>query len=138
MNYAVTRQAGPSWTDGGIADQPRINDRSAFMDTLADQGFVMFAGPLAGTERGRLLALLIVNADSEEEIRHRLSADPWTVSQRLQITSIEPGTSSSAPTASPRARHRGLDPQRFHKGVRAPLRLPVSHTGAPQLRRPSS
>ena len=54
-----------------------------------DEGVVLFAGPLAGTERGRLRALLIINADSEEEIRLRLADDPWTVSGHLQITNIE-------------------------------------------------
>ena len=47
------------------------------MNALADEGFVLFAGPLAGTEHGRLRALLIVNADSEAEIHRRLADDPW-------------------------------------------------------------
>jgi uncharacterized protein YciI len=89
--YAVIREAGPAWTDGkGITEQPGVSDHAAFMNALADQGFVVVAGPLAGSEHGRLRVLLIVNADSEGEIHRRLADDPWTPAQQLQITSIEP------------------------------------------------
>ena len=54
--YAVIREAGPGWTDGGIADQPAVADHAAFMNDLADQGFLLFAGPLAGSEGGRVRA----------------------------------------------------------------------------------
>lgn len=67
-----------------------MNDHAAFMNALADQGSVLCAGPLAGSENGRLRVLLIVSADSEAEIRRRLADDPWTSTDRLQITSIEP------------------------------------------------
>ena len=62
--YAVIREAGPGWTDGGIADQPAVADHAAFMNTLANQGILLFAGPLAGSESGRLRALLIVDANN--------------------------------------------------------------------------
>jgi uncharacterized protein YciI len=89
--FAVIREAGPAWTDGkGIMEQPGAGDHAAFMNALADEGLVLFAGPLAGTEHGRLRALLITDAQSEAEIQHRLAHDPWTLSERLQITSIEP------------------------------------------------
>ena len=50
----------------------------------------MFAGPLAGSEHGRIRVLLIVNADSEAAILDRLAADPWAQAQRLVTTSVEP------------------------------------------------
>ncbi len=53
-------------------------------------GFVLFGGPLAGSEHGRLRALLIVNADSEAEIHRRLADDPWVPTEQLVTTSIEP------------------------------------------------
>ena len=59
-------------------------------DALANQGFVLFAGPLAGSEHCRLRAMLIVNAESDAEIHRRLAEDPWTRPEQLQITSIEP------------------------------------------------
>jgi uncharacterized protein YciI len=89
-HYAVIREAGPGWIEGGIAAQPDTADHAAFMNALADEGVVLFAGPLAGTENGRLRALLIMNTDSEDEIRHRLADDPWTDTDRLAITTIEP------------------------------------------------
>jgi uncharacterized protein YciI len=87
--FAVTRVAGSGWSDGGITEQPGLSDHAAFMNTLADEGFVLFAGPLAGTEHGRLRALSIIDAEGEAEIQHRLADDPWTRSQKLEITSIE-------------------------------------------------
>ena len=89
-HFAVIREAGPGWTDGGIAGQPTVNHHAAFMNALAAEGFVVFAGPLAGTESGRLRALLIVDADTEDEIRRRLADDPWAHMDRLVITRIEP------------------------------------------------
>jgi uncharacterized protein YciI len=89
--FAVIREAGPAWTDGkGITEQPAVSDHTAFMNALADEGFVLFGGPLAGSEHGSLRVLLIVSAGSEAEIHRRLVDDPWTHTQQLQITSIEP------------------------------------------------
>jgi uncharacterized protein YciI len=88
--FAVIREAGPGWSDGGIAGQRAVNDHAGFMNALADEGFVVFAGPLAGTESGRLRVLLIVDAETEDEIRRRLADDPWVHTDRLVITSIEP------------------------------------------------
>lgn len=57
---------------------------------LTEQGFVLIAGPLAGSEHGRVRILLIVEAADEAEIRRRLADDPWTLAQQLIIHSIEP------------------------------------------------
>jgi uncharacterized protein YciI len=89
--FAVIREAGPAWTDGkGISDQAALGDHAAFMNTLADQGFILFGGPLAGSEHGRLRVLLIVNAGSEAEIRRRLADDPWARTETVLTLSIEP------------------------------------------------
>jgi uncharacterized protein YciI len=91
--FAVIREAGPAWTDGkGISDQPAVGDHAAFMNVLADQGFVLFGGPLAGSEHGRLRALLIVDAGSEAEIHRRLADDPWVHTGQVLTTSVEPWT----------------------------------------------
>lgn len=91
--YAVIREAGPGWTDGkGAFEQPGVNDHGAFMNELAGQGFVLFAGPLAGSEHGRIRALLIVDAADEEEIGLRLASDPWADSRRLVTATVEPWT----------------------------------------------
>ena len=106
--YAVTREAGPSWTDGlGAFEQPAINDHAAFMNTLADVGVVVFAGPLAGSEHDRIRVLLIAEAADETEVRRRLGDDPWERTQRLVTTSVEPwnllvGADNIAPRPAPR------------------------------------
>ena len=89
--FAVTREAGPSWTDGkGAFEQPAVNDHAAFMNSLADEGFVLFAGPLAGSEHDRIRVLLIAEAASETDIHRRLADDPWARTQRVVTTSVEP------------------------------------------------
>ncbi|MGZ4335597.1 MAG: YciI family protein [Gaiellaceae bacterium] len=60
------------------------------MTALADDGFLLLAGPLAGSEHGRLRALLIVDAESEAEIRDRIADDPWAASGHLRLTTVEP------------------------------------------------
>src|SRR6266508_307189 len=75
--FAVTREAGPGWTDGrGAFEQPAVNDHAAFMNALADEGFVLFAGPLAGSEHDPVRVLLIADAVSETDIHRRLADDP--------------------------------------------------------------
>ena len=89
--FAVIREAGPAWTDGvGAFEQPGTNEHAAFMNGLGDEGFVLFAGPLAGTESGRIRVLLISDAADEANIRQRLAADPWAIAERLVIASVEP------------------------------------------------
>jgi uncharacterized protein YciI len=88
--FAVTREAGPGWTDGkGAFDQPAVNDHAAFMNNLANEGFVLFAGPLAGSEQNHIRVLLIADAGSETDIHQRLADDPWVRTNRLVTTNIE-------------------------------------------------
>jgi len=89
--FAVTREAGPAWIDGkGAFEQPGVNDHSAFMNTLADEGVVLFAGPLAGSEQGRIRVLLIADAPSEADIYRRLADDPWARTKQLATATVEP------------------------------------------------
>ncbi|HYT51751.1 MAG TPA: YciI family protein [Gaiellaceae bacterium] len=88
--FAVIREAGPTWQAGGIFEQPSVTEHAAFMNTLADQRFVLFGGPLAGTEQGYVRVLLIVDADSEAAIHRRLADDPWATTGQLRTVSIEP------------------------------------------------
>jgi len=88
--FAVTREAGPGWTDGkGAFEQPSVNEHGAFMNRLADEGFVLFAGPLAGSEHDRIRVLLIADAASEADVHQRLADDPWERTQRLATMSVE-------------------------------------------------
>jgi uncharacterized protein YciI len=89
--FAVTRHAGPAWVDGHTAfDQPDALEHAAYMNQLADQGSVIFAGPLAGTERDRIRVLLVMNAKDEADIHDRLRDDPWARNHRLDTVTIEP------------------------------------------------
>ena len=38
--FAVIREAGPGWSDGGVAAQPDVANHAAFMNNLAGEGFV--------------------------------------------------------------------------------------------------
>ena len=91
--FAVHREAGPAWIEGkGAFDQPGTGDHAAFMNELADDGLIRFAGPLAGTENGRIRVLLIAEATNEADVVARLSHDPWEVANRITTTGIEPWT----------------------------------------------
>ena len=89
--FAVIRDAGPAWIDGkGAFDQPDVEEHARFMNNLAAEGSVLFAGPLAGSEQRRIRALLIMRSEGEQAIRDCLAIDPWSQAHRLVITSIEP------------------------------------------------
>ena len=71
--YAVLRRPGPAFDPVLPVDgQEGWPAHAAFMRKQAEEGFVLMAGPLVGAG-----ALLIVRADSEEEVAFRLAGDPW-------------------------------------------------------------
>jgi uncharacterized protein YciI len=88
--FAVVREAGPAWRPGGIAGQSAVDEHTAFMSALAADRFVLFGGPLAGTESGRVRVLLLVDADSEAQVHERLADDPWVHQDQLVTASVEP------------------------------------------------
>jgi uncharacterized protein len=67
-----------------------VDEHAAFMNGLAEQGVLLFGGPLAGSERGRVRVLLIANGSDEADILRRLADDPWARSHRLLTVSVEP------------------------------------------------
>jgi uncharacterized protein YciI len=88
--FAVIREAGPAWIDGkGIYEQQAVEEHAQFMNALADEGVVLFAGPLAGTETGRVRVLLAVAAESADEVHRRLEADPWAPTGQLVVVSVD-------------------------------------------------
>lgn len=90
-HFAVIREAGPAWTDGkGAFEQPGVGDHTRFMNALADRDVVLFAGPLAGSEHGRIRVLLVAAADTEDDIHRHLAEDPWAQDDHLVTTSVEP------------------------------------------------
>lgn len=77
---------GPQW-DGSrpTREQDAWDEHAAFMDGLVDQGMVVMGGPLGQGER----ALLIVEGSDEDEVRQRLSQDPWAPMGLLRIGQAE-------------------------------------------------
>jgi uncharacterized protein YciI len=87
MYFAVIRERGQAWdASRSMRAQDRWTEHAAFMDALADEGFVVQGGPL-GDEA---LFLLIVDAESVVAVRARLAADPWVPMGLLRIGSVEP------------------------------------------------
>jgi len=83
--YAVTRSHGVGWKHSLALEQQSLwREHADFMNALECEGFVLLGGPLEGTEE----ALLIVRAESVEEIGQRLAGDPWSESKQLVTTRV--------------------------------------------------
>jgi quinol monooxygenase YgiN/uncharacterized protein YciI len=89
--FAVTRERGPAWNRSlAMREQAKWTEHAAFMNRLAEEGFVVLGGPVGDEAKaGFSRALFVVNADSERTIEMRLEADPWT-QMRILRTKIEP------------------------------------------------
>ena len=85
--FVVIRTRGPAWhADRPLEAQPDWAAHASFMNALAAEGFVVVGGPLEGTAD----TVLVIRAESSEEIRARLAADPWAVTDQLRVTRIAP------------------------------------------------
>jgi len=88
MFHLVIHRSGPEWDPSKpLEEQSGWDEHAAFMDGLADEGFIVLGGPLADEHR----VVHAVEAGSEEEIRAKLARDPWSETH-LQIASIDPWT----------------------------------------------
>ena len=86
---AVRRIRGPAWNDAApMRAQAQWAAHAVFMNALAAEGFVVLGGPLGAGEE----VLLVVDAASEDVVRRRLAADPWSESGLLEIKRVEPWT----------------------------------------------
>jgi uncharacterized protein YciI len=73
--FVVERRSGPQWdASKPLEEQVEWDEHAAFMEALVDDGFVVLGGPLADEHR----VILIVSADSEEDVRATLARDPWS------------------------------------------------------------
>jgi uncharacterized protein YciI len=68
-----------------MRQQEKWDEHAAFMNALADEGFVVLGGPLGDGEK----ILLIIDAESERQIAARLADDPWTPMGLLREVSVE-------------------------------------------------
>jgi uncharacterized protein YciI len=83
--FVLTRERGPNWDySRGLREQDAWDAHAAFMDGLAQEGFVFLGGPLGDDH-----VMHVLVADGEEQIRERLAADPWEPMGLLRNVSIE-------------------------------------------------
>jgi hypothetical protein len=86
--HLVERAKGPAWDHSRPRrEQPGWDEHAAFMDALAEEGFVVLGGPIGEGDGENVL--LVVAADGEPAIRTRLADDPWG-EDMLTIESIQP------------------------------------------------
>jgi uncharacterized protein len=85
--FVVSRERGPAWDDARpMREQDGWDDHAAFMDALADEGFIHLGGPLG---EGDHRFMHVVDALSAAAIRDRLAADPWEARQ-LATVDVQP------------------------------------------------
>ena len=83
--FAVIRTRGPAWQDSrSLESQADWIPHASFMNSLAKDGFVILGGPLEGTSD----VLLVVRANTPDEVRSRLADDPWTSKDLLRVTRV--------------------------------------------------
>jgi uncharacterized protein YciI len=88
MYFIVMRAQGPSWDRARLRrEQAGWDEHAAFMDGLVDDGFIVLGGPVG--EGDGHSTLLVVEAESEDEVRKRLADDPWG-EDMLATESVEP------------------------------------------------
>ena len=84
--FIAISSAGPNHDQSkGTRERPFWDEHAAFIDQLVADGFVLMGGPLVD-EGG---ALLIVNAEDEEQVREKLKNDPWFEHGILKLESIK-------------------------------------------------
>jgi uncharacterized protein YciI len=85
--FAVIRSYGGAWQSSRpIEGQVAWGSHAAFMNALEKEGFVVLGGTLEGTSD----VLLVVRAETPDEIIERFSADPWTGLDVLSIGRVAP------------------------------------------------
>jgi len=89
MYFCVRRVKGPAWDPSRpMREQDNWTGHADFMDGLAAEGFIVLGGPVGPGEE----FLFVIYSESEETVRTRLAADPWSESGLLEIGRIEPWT----------------------------------------------
>ena len=84
--FVIISSAGPNRDlSKGTREQPLWDEHAAFIDQLVAEGFVLMGGPLVDEDG----AMLIVNADDENEVREKLKNDPWMKHGVLKLESVK-------------------------------------------------
>jgi len=88
--FVVISLPGPNRDPSkGTREQPFWDEHAAFIDDLVDQGVIFMGGPLVDEAGLPCGALLIVNADNENEVRKNLKNDPWFERGILKLESVK-------------------------------------------------
>ena len=86
MNFVVVRRrCGPWDFTKPMEQQLAWREHADFMDRLHSAGVMPLAGPMGGDRK----VLMVVSADSEDEVTRLFATDPWTELGLLQTKSIE-------------------------------------------------
>jgi uncharacterized protein YciI len=87
--FAVIRTRGPAWPPARpLEEQAEWTAHAAFMNGLARDGVVLLGGPLEGSPD----VLLVMRAETADEARAQLAADPWTARDLLRVSRVSPWT----------------------------------------------
>ena len=85
-NFVVISSAGPNRDfSKDTLEQPFWGEHAAFIDALVDEGFILMGGPLVDEDG----ALLVFNAEDENEVREKLKNDPWMQQGILKLESVK-------------------------------------------------
>ena len=88
--FVTISSAGPDHDPAkGTREQPYWDEHAKFIDQLGEEGFILMGGPLVdegGLPHG---ALLVVNAEHENEVGDKLKNDPWFEKGILKLESVK-------------------------------------------------
>jgi uncharacterized protein YciI len=86
--FAVRTAKGPNWDHGReIREQLGWDEHAAFADGLVGQGVIVLGGPISSDDQEDL-ALILVEAADEEDVRSIFEKDPWTANQVFSIKEV--------------------------------------------------
>ncbi|HEX4708389.1 MAG TPA: YciI family protein [Candidatus Udaeobacter sp.] len=88
--FVVISSAGPNREPSkDTREQPFWDEHAAFIDQVVEEGFLSMGGPLVDQDGLPQGALLIVNAQDENEVTQKLKNDPWFQRGILKLESIK-------------------------------------------------
>jgi len=88
--FLAISSAGPNRDPSkGTREQPFWDEHVVFIDRLVDESFILMGGPLVGRDGLPQGALLIVNAQDENEVTEKLKNDPWFIRGILKLESVK-------------------------------------------------
>jgi len=90
--FVVINERGSAWDwSRPMREQHEWDAHAAFMDELAETGFIVAGGPLGGEDDAPRV-LHIVEAQDQSTIESRMEQDPWLVMNLLSRATVEPWT----------------------------------------------